>query len=66
MFRGLTVLTVLLMLVTDYGRLGFVGSAMVLAMYILFIYIFHSYAEAADKKRKKKKSPENGRSQSSM
>ena len=66
MYRFLTVIIALLMFVTDYGSLGFVAAALVLAVYIMLINVFHNLAEAAEKKRKKKKSLRNGHSTSSV
>ena len=66
MYRFLTVIIALLMVVTDYGSLGFITAVLMLTVYIQLIFVFHNLAEAAEKKRKKKKSPENGRSQSSV
>lgn len=67
MYRLLAVITVLLMFVTDYASLGWFGTAVVLAAYMLLAKMFHGFAEKADrKKRKKRRAHRTGTSASSV
>lgn len=67
MYRLLTVIAALLLMVTDYVRLGFILSMVAVLAYIMLILVFHQLAENADrKKRKRKRAHRTGTSVSSM
>lgn len=50
-FRFLTTLTALLLLVTDYGSLGLIRSILVLALYMVLIRLFYNLETIYIKKR---------------
>jgi len=45
LFRFLTTITALLLLVTDYGSLGLLRSLLIFPLYMVLIVLFHSTAE---------------------
>jgi len=58
---------VLLMFVTDYASLGWIGTAVALVAYMLLAAMFHGLAEKADRKKcKKRRAHRTGTSVSSV